>query len=141
MSYLCYHQSEGLNRTFYGIETSAPLQLTSMAYFRLNRTFYGIETRSSTSHPHRFGVLIVPFMELKRYSASCVNRISPVLIVPFMELKRRCRRQATAAKKVLIVPFMELKLYLFSSFLLHQICLNRTFYGIETYQELYCYQR
>ena len=27
---------------------------------------------------------------------------------------------------------MELKLYLFSSFLLHQICLNRTFYGIET---------
>ena len=42
MSYLCYHQSEGLNRTFYGIETSAPLQLTSMAYFRLNRAQGGL---------------------------------------------------------------------------------------------------
>ena len=34
----------GLNRTFYGIETTKLLTTLSMIWNSLNRTFYGIET-------------------------------------------------------------------------------------------------
>ena len=58
------YRSAGLNRTFYGIETSEdkPLPCPDIC---LNRTFYGIETVSTTSISSMLKVLIVPFMELK----------------------------------------------------------------------------
>ena len=60
-------QLRGLNRTFYGIETWQQHRLRPHCQC-LNRTFYGIET-----HPWRHwmicaGVLIVPFMELKHFT-------------------------------------------------------------------------
>ena len=49
-----------------------------------------------------------------------------------MELKHLVNEKAEAQKLVLIVPFMELKHKRRTSNTLQNICLNRTFYGIET---------
>ena len=54
-------------------------------------------------------VLIVPFMELKRYPLSIFLDSDIVLIVPFMELKLAKDTLQPVCKGVLIVPFMELK--------------------------------
>ena len=53
----------------------------------LNRTFYGIETVILCSSVSSLAVLIVPFMELKLFAMDRGTLRSSVLIVPFMELK------------------------------------------------------
>ena len=76
----------------------------------LNRTFYGIETLLITLfHIGVERVLIVPFMELKRGSGEGWASVAHVLIVPFMELKLITTMSTTMSTTVLIVPFMELK--------------------------------
>ena len=54
-----------LNRTFYGIETSAAAA-RAKSTDGLNRTFYGIETDVFLGEGADLLVLIVPFMELKQ---------------------------------------------------------------------------
>ena len=54
----------GLNRTFYGIETTNFL-VWLILLMSLNRTFYGIETLFKSKDFKTQVVLIVPFMELK----------------------------------------------------------------------------
>ena len=63
------HREDGLNRTFYGIET-CPHAADGHGHESLNRTFYGIETIESICLCDFLHVLIVPFMELKLCCAS-----------------------------------------------------------------------
>ena len=54
----------------------------------LNRTFYGIETSLPSTMRETRSVLIVPFMELKLGKQKKSAETFAVLIVPFMELKQ-----------------------------------------------------
>ena len=77
----------------------------------LNRTFYGIETVAErTGVGEGVFVLIVPFMELKLINRAHDVALGGVLIVPFMELKLGIAQRLFQYGYVLIVPFMELKL-------------------------------
>ena len=107
----------GLNRTFYGIETSVRDDFSAVTYVlivpfmelkqsmligntcyrgRLNRTFYGIETNHTSECHLMFRVLIVPFMELKHCHSRLFCYFCGVLIVPFMELKLQSRMMSVS---------------------------------------------
>ena len=67
-------KTTSLNRTFYGIETGW-IVFVGLDFSRLNRTFYGIETGIRGLQGLQGEVLIVPFMELKRFSTELAQII------------------------------------------------------------------
>ena len=76
----------GLNRTFYGIETTSSASASSVRAC-LNRTFYGIETVGEVVTKGEADGLNRTFYGIETLVLRRMETFSPVLIVPFMELK------------------------------------------------------
>ena len=98
----------------------------------LNRTFYGIETRLGKCYRHESFVLIVPFMELKQVAPRLLNVSRKRLNRTFYGIETKGRIETGVVSLGLNRTFYGIETPMVLLPLSAYPCLNRTFYGIET---------